>query len=731
MQNDKFTFDVFEVNLQTEELWRGTHKVRCQRQPFRVLRTLLERPGEVVSREELQQAIWGIDSPADADHSLGIAINKLRESLGDSAESPRFIETLSRRGYRFVAPVTASQDLNSLALPEGPIVTIESAAGPASLDSGIVAEPALHIFPNGNIKSMPIKDSLLLLFGLLALLVLGSIACFALLHLTRSGATPRRIDQLTHNNSIFPGVPEMESFPVLVSDGSRLYSSVLDNGQTEIALIDAATGEMQRLELPSEIVNPTLGDISPDGSRLLIRSHLSSDSEEPVWVAPRNGGSALRVGRILAHDAAWMPDGQSILYADGNNLDVVRIADGVTTHLTVLPGRAIWMRWSPDGKLLRFTMVDPLSHTSSLWQIANGGKPQPILSGWTSPAAECCGMWAPDGRSYVFQSLHDGSSDLWRLRDKSTLRPEKLTNGPLRFVAPIVGRDSDRVYVVGLDVRSELQRFDQAQQHFVAERDFLSEASRVSYSRDRQWVAWIDEAQHLWRGRAVDGTEKIQLTPDNLRVFLAQWSPDGHHLLAMARESGRSWQIFLVDAEGGASVLLHENRNQADPTWSGDGKQIAFGRTTDLMGREDGTKQIEVLDLATRKNSVLPGSDGLFSPRWSPDGHWIAALTLGEQRLMLYNVATHTWRQLNDVRAADPVWTADSSALYIHAAFSKPQTIQRITVPTGNSSVVVTLANPLISDNADYVFVGITRDDSPLVRIRTSTGNLYTLLLDR
>jgi Tol biopolymer transport system component len=565
----------------------------------------------------------------------------------------------------------------------------------------------------------------------LALLVFGGIAGFVLVRSTGGSITPRRIDQLTHNNSIFPGVPEMESFPVLVSDGNRLYSSVLDNGQTEIASIDAATGEMQRLELPSEIVNPTIGDISPDGSRLLVRSHLSSDSEEPVWVVPRNGGSALRVGKVLAHDAAWMPDGQSILYADGNNLDVIRIADGSTTHLTVLPGRAIWMRWSPDGKLLRFTVVDPLSHTSSLWQINNRGKPQPILSGWTSPAAECCGMWAPDGRSYVFQSSHDGSSDLWRLRNKSTFRPEKLTNGPLRSAAPIVGRDSDRIYFVGLDVRSELQRFDQSQQRFVAERDFLSEASRVSYSRDRQWVAWIDGAQHLWRGRAADGTEKVQLTPDTLRVFLAQWSPDGHHLLAMARESGRSWQIFLVDAEGGSSVLLHENRNEADPTWSGDGKQVAFGRTTDLMGREDGPKQIEVLDLATGKSSVLPGSDGLFSPRWSPDGRWIAALTLGEQRLMLYNVATRTWRRMDDIRAADPVWTADSSALYIHAAFGKPQTIQRITVPTGSSSVVVTLTNPLISDNVDYVFVGITRDDSPLVRVRTSTGNLYTLLLGR
>jgi len=104
--NSKLSFGLFEVDLQTGELWKAGFRVKLQSQPFRVLAMLLEKPGHMVGREELQLRLWGKDTVVDFDHSLGTAINKIREALGDSAENPRFIETLSRRGYRFIAPVT-------------------------------------------------------------------------------------------------------------------------------------------------------------------------------------------------------------------------------------------------------------------------------------------------------------------------------------------------------------------------------------------------------------------------------------------------------------------------------------------------------------------------------------------------------------------------------------------------------------------------------------------------
>ena len=101
-------FGTFEVDLPAGEMRKSGVKLKLTGQPFQVLAILLERPGEVVTREELQKRLWP-DTFVDVDHNLNTAINKIREVLGDSAESPRFVETLPRRGYRFVAPVEGAQ----------------------------------------------------------------------------------------------------------------------------------------------------------------------------------------------------------------------------------------------------------------------------------------------------------------------------------------------------------------------------------------------------------------------------------------------------------------------------------------------------------------------------------------------------------------------------------------------------------------------------------------------
>jgi DNA-binding winged helix-turn-helix (wHTH) protein len=99
-------FGLFEADLQTGELWKAGKRIKIQSQPFKVLSVLLEHPGEIVTREDLQLRVWGKDTIVDFEHSLGTAINKIREALSDSADNPRFVETLARRGYRFIAPVT-------------------------------------------------------------------------------------------------------------------------------------------------------------------------------------------------------------------------------------------------------------------------------------------------------------------------------------------------------------------------------------------------------------------------------------------------------------------------------------------------------------------------------------------------------------------------------------------------------------------------------------------------
>jgi DNA-binding winged helix-turn-helix (wHTH) protein len=139
-QAARYKFGLYEADLQSGELFRDGRKLRMQEQPFQVLVALLERPGEVVTREDLQQRLWPSDTFVDFDHSLNTAINKLRDALGDGAANPRFIETLPRRGYRFIAPV---QTVNGRAL--GPEAATPGSTPPAQV-AGVElphAHPAL------------------------------------------------------------------------------------------------------------------------------------------------------------------------------------------------------------------------------------------------------------------------------------------------------------------------------------------------------------------------------------------------------------------------------------------------------------------------------------------------------------------------------------------------------------------------------------------------------------
>jgi TolB-like protein/DNA-binding winged helix-turn-helix (wHTH) protein/Flp pilus assembly protein TadD len=137
----RLRFGVFEMDLRTGELRKHGMQVRLQRQPFQVLAMLLEHPGEVVTREELQRNLWPADTFVDFDHGLNKAINKIRDALGDSAESPRFLETVSRRGYRFLAEVKLVDDSSEAVLTPGP----EVLAGPQGPDLAKAAsQPAAH-----------------------------------------------------------------------------------------------------------------------------------------------------------------------------------------------------------------------------------------------------------------------------------------------------------------------------------------------------------------------------------------------------------------------------------------------------------------------------------------------------------------------------------------------------------------------------------------------------------
>lgn len=745
---ERISFGLFEVDLQAGELWKAGFRVRLSGQPFKVLMVLLAKPGEVVTREELQMEVWGSNTTVDFERALAGAVNKVREALGDSADNPRFVQTLTRRGYRFIAPVTSiapvagntdlvqvaavpkssgagAGDLALLGVAPSPAVNAPT-AGVSGLSGEITGHSAATVVAAA-LRGWSVRESALT--GLAAALLLAVATTLWLWH-RQPDAAPLRVDQLTRNSSISTGPPNMENLLTLATDGDRILTSVMHDGRPRLSTISISTGEIQRLALPQELAANSLADISKDGSKLLLRSHLSSASEQPLWVVPSSGGRALRVGDVLAHDASWMPDGMSVLYANGNDLAVIRLDDGVSTPFAKLHGRAFWMRWSPDGKLLRFTLMDPVTHTSGLWELGrSGGVPRRVRIPKGNHLSACCGTWTADGSAYVLQA----GNDLWMLKgsDRSSALTQ-LTNGPLRFISPVAARSGSRIFFLGLDQPSGLQKLD-AQEGSRSVPSFLADATRVTFSRDGVWVAWTDSTDDsLWRARAVDGSDKVQLTPEYLEVFMAQWSPDGKRLAVMARERGKVWRTYLVDAAGGAPVpLLNENRNAADPGWSADGERIVFGREPDLMGKENGSHSIQIVDLATRKTEVVPSSEGLFSPRWSPDGRWIAALSLDQKTVMLYDVAQRHWRELASTSAADPIWSPDSRSIYVHAFLDEKQPILKIDMPDGAIHVVADLSGLHNQGKVNYFFSGLTPTNEPLIVPRIGTGNLYTLDLKR
>jgi DNA-binding winged helix-turn-helix (wHTH) protein len=221
-ENSKLSFGRFEVNLHTGELWKSGFRIKLQGQPFKVLTALLEKPGQIVTRDELQARIWGKDTVVDFDHSLGTAINKIREALGDSADNPRFVETLARRGYRFIAPVGISEPPSPTVgdpIPPSPgyflpprrtspqASAIDVPPGPRVLldPRQLTADPPLAV---ANTSPVPAKHTRMSSLAILSTIVLCTASFY--LGLSHHATLPPHITQITHNGHLSPSGDSME-----------------------------------------------------------------------------------------------------------------------------------------------------------------------------------------------------------------------------------------------------------------------------------------------------------------------------------------------------------------------------------------------------------------------------------------------------------------------------------------------------------------------------------------
>ena len=206
-----------------------------------------------------------------------------------------------------------------------------------------------------------------------------------------------------------------------------------------------------------------------------------------------------------------------------------------------------------------------------------------MLPGWNNPSQECCGSWTPDGKYFIFQSDHNGKTQIWAIPERGSLfrkarsEPTELTTGPLSYSEPVSSVDGKKLFAIGSQPRGELARFNQKTQQFEPYLSGIS-ADGVDFSRDGQWVTYVSYPEgSLWRSKA-DGSERLQLTFPPMQVFLPRWSPDQKQIVFTDRFTAERAQNYLVSANGGTpQPVLPEDRDEGDPNWSPDGTRWSSG----------------------------------------------------------------------------------------------------------------------------------------------------------
>ena len=543
------------------------------------------------------------------------------------------------------------------------------------------------------------------------------VAAVLLALLTRPAPAPKVSNyvQLTHD-----GHPKS----LVGTDGSRLYLGVtggLNNLSVGIMQMSTSGGEPEWLPVASNSILPL--DVSQDGAKLLAEDVPRAGDSGQLLSLPILGGSPRRLGDLAGRDAAWSPDGRMLVYADGSELFLAKSDGTESRKLVSLTGRGMFPAWSPAGNMLRFTVVGYKTSAKSLWEVsAQGTNLHPLFPGWHNPTDECCGKWTADGRYFVFQS----KGQIWTLSGKASLlhqsagKPVQLTSSPLGLFTPLPSKDGKRLFVVGRTFRGELER----QSGSAGLTSFLSgiSADDVEFSKDGQWVAYVSYPEGiLWRSKP-DGSDKIQLSDPPLLAGLPRWSPDGKQIAFVDYSFGKPVKAYLVSATGGSpqAPLPEDPEPQRDPNWSPEGDKITFGSEPN-----DKNAAIRVLDLKTRQVSTLPGSRGLFSPRWSPDGRYIVAMPADELSLVLFDFRTQKWSLLTKERSAFPNWSRDGRYVYFLRFLDHPAVL-RVRITDGTVEQVLDLTNLPTTGNIGP-WLGLDPDDDALVLKDMGTQDIYAL----
>ncbi len=601
-------FGPFEADAHTHEIWKHGIKIKLVGQPFEILAILLEKPGELVTREELRERLWPSDTFVDFDHGLNAAVNKLREALSDSAETPRYVETLPRRGYRFVAPVEqiAAQVVPAAPPPLGTVLTVprvKPVESPSVSDDTDPKPPAtaaaIEEQPRGRTWRIFLGAAVL---AAIALVAAGRLFWRAVHPLfIESAGTPangQRIRQLTN----FADETSEPAFsPNGINVAFRRQSP--KPGGSGIYVKSIETEEVTQITQNERDCCPAW---APDGKMIAFtRSAEGNDSDVGIYLvsaekekktAVNYNGENLTV--ILAGkerrmdvvgpspkrgELSWSQDGKSIAYSAGNGIFLLSLESSTAKRVTQAP--PMTEDWGPsfsaDGEKILFVRSPDSGIPEEILSVPkSGGDATRIVS----QHARVLGapQWSMDGKSIIFSSDFGSHPGLWRAPLDSSTVPVQISDSGWR---PAVAK---------MGYRLAYQRITHSLNIWELE---LGDPNRASQRQE----------QHI----LVPSTSETDQGP------APQISPDGKKLAFMSDRSG-TMEIWVSDRDGSNPVQVTAVAGAGTPRWSPDSQSIVF----DANDRT-GTK-IYKIKLGSAAPQLLTADEyENRCPSWSRDGKWV------------------------------------------------------------------------------------------------------------
>ena len=344
---------------------------------------------------------------------------------------------------------------------------------------------------------------------------------------------------------------------------------------------------------------------------------------------------------------------------------------------------------------------------------------------------ECCGFWSPDGQYIFFLSTYANSMDIWVMREKAGLlqrrtEPYRLTAGPLDISFATPGPDGRKLFALGGTERDEFMRYDLQTGQFVPF-EFTKPAYTVSYSRNGEWMAYVSSPDSVLTRIKPDGTQLLSLTPPGMHPLAVSWSKDASQLAVSVIKSDGSGRIVLVSLDDGApKELPSDSQKQGEPSWSPDGKLIAFSSFKNAANQG---AFIQIFDVKTKEVSLLPGSVGLRGPSWSPDGRFLAAVSEDLHTVKLLDLHTRKWTELAKAVLLNGAltWSKDGKEFYYQDWLDTKQPIFKIRMSDHKRELVTNMESFLRSGSQRVGLMGLAPDGSLIVRLDRGGADIYAL----